>query len=116
MEDLSQPSSLSPVSPVWGRRVGTAVLFAVTLAVLAPIVWLAVWFLFMSLARSDGALLVLGYVQIALLPISVGVGIVLGGVLGLIQRGKALTRWLIGAALVLLLALIVNGGLSFLLW
>ena len=116
MEDLSQPSSSSPVLPVLGRRVGTAVLFAVTLGVLAPIVWLAVWFLFMSLAPSDGALLVLGYVQIALLPISVAVGLVLGGVLGLIRRGKALIRWLIGAALVLLLALIVNGGLSFLLW
>ena len=116
MKDGWQSSTASPILSETGRRLGTAVLFVVTLGVVAPIVWLAIWFLFMSLAGNESTLMVLGYAQIGLLPISVMLGIGLGMVLGLIQRGQASKRWLVGAAVIVLSAVVINGGLWLLLW
>ncbi len=113
MEDTSQPSSVG--AGVAGR-VGTAVLFVVSLGVFAPIVWLASAFLAMFAGqRSEAALMVVGYLQIGLVPLSAMVGAILGLVLGLIPRGKAIKRWLIGAAAITLIALVVNVGLALLL-
>jgi hypothetical protein len=39
-------------------------------------------------------------------------GFIIGAVFGLQPRGAAIKRWLIGAASILLLGIVVNGGMA----
>jgi hypothetical protein len=115
MEELSaSESSVSPAAPA--GVVVTAFLFALSLGILAPIIWLATAFLAMVIGQhSEVALTVIGYLQIGLVPLSVGGGAVVGLVLGLIPRGRARKRWLIGAGIITFVALVVNVGMALLL-
>jgi hypothetical protein len=118
MDDLVQPTPTTPTAPIAPsllKRLGIAALFALTLGAFAVIAWLAIAFFSMAISKSEAALMVIGYSQIGLIPIGLMAGAVTGAVLGFIQRGKALKRWLLGALLISLMALAINGFFALLL-
>jgi hypothetical protein len=92
-----------------------AALFALTLGAFTVVAWLAIAFLSMAIATSEAALIVIGYFQIGLIPLGLIAGSVTGAILGFIQRGNAIKRWLLGAILLCLIALAINGFFALLL-
>lgn len=110
MDELSHPPKMTAETPDLVRRFGMAALFAVTLSVFTAVAWLVIAFLSMAIARSEGAIMLIGYFQIGLIPIGALAGAVTGAFLGFFwQRGKAIKRWLLGAGVLSLIALAING-------
>jgi hypothetical protein len=90
------------------------VIFALSLGAIAFVVWAIAGFIAMgSLPENMG--LGLGYMQMGLIPLAGIAGAMFGFVLGVIPFGRALKRWLVGAATVIGIAVIVNGALALLL-
>ncbi len=106
MQSQSTPSSSRILVAL-----GLGVLFAISLGAIAFVVWAITGFLAMgSLPENLG--LGLGYIQMGLIPMAGIVGVVLGFVLGIIPRGRALKRWLIGLVVVIILPVAINSALA----
>lgn len=114
----SSNSSATEVGAGTGARVlialGQGVIFALSLGAIAFVVWAFTGFLAMgSLPENMG--LGLGYLQMGLIPLAGIAGAAMGFVLGVIPRGRAIKRWLIGAVVAIAVAVIVNGALALIL-
>jgi hypothetical protein len=102
-------------SPSSGSRIlvalGLGLLFAISLGAIAFVVWGITDFVAMgTLPENMG--LGLGYIQMGLIPLAGIGGAIIGAVLGILPRPRAIKRWLIGLALVVILPTLVNGALA----
>ena len=95
------------------KKIAIALLSALTLAVITLILWLATAAAAMAMIPEQGMLLV-GYTQIALIPIALIVGAAVGLLLSLLGWLRGLKRWLIAIAGCALIGVIINGGMAFL--
>jgi hypothetical protein len=86
--------------------------FAISHGIVGAAAFFAVAFAVMAMLSDQRALLAIGYLQIVFIPGAGVLGAVLGVVLGSIGRGASLERWLVGAGVLCLLAIVVNGGLA----
>ena len=102
----------NPESTPSGNRVLTAILFAITLGIIGPILWALTAFCAMYPLTDKAAVTLIGYCQVFLIPAAGVLGLILGIVMGLQRRSAAWKRWLIGAASILLLGIVVNGGMA----
>ena len=89
----------------------TKILFALSLGFVGAVACFVSAFVVMASISKEDALTVIGYSQLVLIPAAGVIGLALGIVLCLVERGTPLERWLIGAGILCLLAIIVNGTL-----
>jgi hypothetical protein len=94
-------------------KIVLALLSALALAVITLVLWMASAAAAMAVIPEQGMLLV-GYTQIALIPIALIVGASAGLLLSLFGWLRGLKRWLIAIAGCALIGVIINGGMAFL--